>query len=74
MLNSCACMLPINPNFDYTFGPTSNSHYSLNIIPNHAKVMLKLKTRISNFQTNKPHLKILCVSKVIVKKVNKGQF
>ena len=50
----CACirMLPKNPKFNYTVGKTSNNHNSLNINPNHAKFMFKLKPRMSTFQWN----------------------
>ena len=67
---ACICMLnPMhtkNPNFDYTFCPISNGHNPLNINPNHAKFMFKLKPMISNFQLNNSHSNILCGSKVVV--------
>ena len=56
------------PKFDYSDGPNSNGHNSLNLSPNQAKFVFKLKPRMSTFQFNKPHSKIICGSKVMVKK------
>ena len=55
-------------------GPTSNGHNLLNVNPNYAKYVLKLKLRMFNFQWNKPHSKFHCGSKVMVKTVSKGHF
>ena len=65
---------PKNPNFDYYVGPTSNGHNSLNINPNHKKLIFKLNPKISNFKWNKLHSSILCESKVMAKKVGKDNF
>ena len=68
-----ACF-PKNPNFDYTIGPTLNSHNSLILNPNYTKFMFKLKSMMSNFQWNKFHSKNICGSKDMVKIVSIGHF
>ena len=68
-----ACFLKTN-NFDCIVSPNSNSYNSLNINPNNAKFMFKLKPKISNFQWNKSHSQIICESKVMIKTVSKGHF
>ena len=67
-------MLSKNPNFNYIVGPNSKSHSSLNINPNYVKLMSKLRTRISIFQWNKLHSKIIRDAKVMIKIVSKCHF
>ena len=67
-------MLPKNINLDYTIGPNLNGHNSLNINTNHTNVMFKLKPRMSTFHYNKPHSKLICDSKVMIKIVRKMSF
>ena len=64
MLNSCVRTLSKNHNFDCIVSPNSKSYNSLNINPNNAKFMFKLKPKISNFQWNKAHYKLFVNQKL----------
>ena len=71
MLNPCVYILPKNPKFDYAVGQTSNGYNSLNINPNHANFVFKVKLKMSTFQWNKLHPNIIYGSKVMFKTLSK---
>ena len=59
---------------DCLVSATSNVHNLLNISPDYAKFVFKLKHKMSNFQWNKSHSKSFCGSKGMVKTVSKCHF
>ena len=75
---ACTHMLPNmcaqNLKFHCTIGLMSNDHNSLNLNANYVKIMFKFKSRMSTFQWNKPHSKIICHSKAMIKIVRKWHF
>ena len=74
MLNPCVHILPKNPKFDSAVGQNSNGYNSLNINPNHANFVFKVKLKKSTFEWNKLHPNIIYGSKVMVKTLSKCHF